>query len=278
MEDDDLIKLQELSLDFKENVESRLSIQNDINKQPTQFFKEKYEKEAGKNWDIFYKRNTTNFFKDRHWTGREFFDLNPKGLAPNSVKLLEIGCAVGNFLFPLLKSNPELFIYACDFSPRAIEFVKGNQEYTPERCLAFVCDITKDCFENVIPLNSVDIVSNIFVLSAIPPVKLPDTIKNIAKIMKPGGIFIFRDYAVYDAAQVRFKAENKIGDNFYVRSDGTFSFFFTTDFVRELFESNGFKVLENEYVIKKVVNRKRSISMDRVFLQARLEKNNKLIE
>ena len=36
----------------------------------------KLEKEAQKNWDLFYKRNTTNFFKDRHWTTREFEELN----------------------------------------------------------------------------------------------------------------------------------------------------------------------------------------------------------
>lgn len=35
----------------------------------------KLEKEAQKNWDLFYKRNTTNFFKDRHWTVREFEEL-----------------------------------------------------------------------------------------------------------------------------------------------------------------------------------------------------------
>lgn len=35
----------------------------------------KIEKEAQKNWDLFYKRNTTNFFKDRHWTTREFEEL-----------------------------------------------------------------------------------------------------------------------------------------------------------------------------------------------------------
>lgn len=36
----------------------------------------KLEKEAQKNWDLFYKRNTTKFFKDRHWTRREFDDLS----------------------------------------------------------------------------------------------------------------------------------------------------------------------------------------------------------
>lgn len=35
----------------------------------------KLEKEAQKNWDLFYKRNATNFFKDRHWTTREFEEL-----------------------------------------------------------------------------------------------------------------------------------------------------------------------------------------------------------
>ena len=39
------------------------------------FKQEKLEKEAQKHWDVFYKRNTTKFFKDRHWTTREFEDL-----------------------------------------------------------------------------------------------------------------------------------------------------------------------------------------------------------
>ena len=30
---------------------------------------------AQKNWDLFYKRNSTKFFKDRHWTTREFPEI-----------------------------------------------------------------------------------------------------------------------------------------------------------------------------------------------------------
>lgn len=41
------------------------------------FKQNKLEKEAQKNWDLFYKRNTTKFFKDRHWTKREFDELCP---------------------------------------------------------------------------------------------------------------------------------------------------------------------------------------------------------
>lgn len=40
------------------------------------FKQERLEAEARKNWDLFYKRNTTKFFRDRHWTTREFEDLS----------------------------------------------------------------------------------------------------------------------------------------------------------------------------------------------------------
>jgi methyltransferase-like protein 6 len=38
--------------------------------------------------------------------------------------IMEIGCGVGNSMFPLLQVNPDLYFYALDFSPRAIAFVK----------------------------------------------------------------------------------------------------------------------------------------------------------
>ena len=34
------------------------------------FRAEKFQKESKKHWDLFYKRNETRFFKDRHWTTR----------------------------------------------------------------------------------------------------------------------------------------------------------------------------------------------------------------
>ena len=35
------------------------------------FKRNKLETDAKKNWDLFYKRNSTHFFKDRHWITRE---------------------------------------------------------------------------------------------------------------------------------------------------------------------------------------------------------------
>ena len=54
--------------------EEKIKLEDD-SKIVSKFKQNKLEKEAPKNWDLFYKRNATNFFKDRHWTTAEFKEL-----------------------------------------------------------------------------------------------------------------------------------------------------------------------------------------------------------
>jgi len=51
-------------------------------------------------------------------------------LQGQATTLLEVGCGVGNMIFPLLQENPDVRVYACDFSPRAVEFVKVRRDTT----------------------------------------------------------------------------------------------------------------------------------------------------
>ncbi|KAJ1741925.1 hypothetical protein LPJ68_002412 [Coemansia sp. RSA 1086] len=238
-----------------------------------EFWQNKYKAEAAKNWDKFYNRNATNFFKDRHWTDREFEELRPgHTFSEKKPVLLEIGCGVGNFIWPVLKSNPDLKIFACDFSPRAVGYVQANENYSEDRCCAFVCDITKDRLADTIPPRSVDIVSAIFVFSALPPEKQAAAVANIVEILKPGGRILFRDYGMYDLAQLRFKPGHKLEDNLYVRQDGTLSYYFSTQRLRELFvEYGGLLELENDYTIKRLVNAKKNIDSERIFAQAKFQ-------
>jgi methyltransferase-like protein 6 len=67
------------------------------------------------------------------------------------------------------EENKDLYIYACDFSARAVNFVKENEQYDETRMKAFVCDLTENPLVDEIPANSIDYVSAIFCLSAIPP-------------------------------------------------------------------------------------------------------------
>ncbi|XP_077158697.1 tRNA N(3)-cytidine methyltransferase METTL6 isoform X3 [Paroedura picta] len=140
----------------------------------------KLEKDAQKNWDLFYKRNSTHFFKDRHWTTREFEELKAcREFEHQKLTILEAGCGVGNSLFPLLQEESDIFAYACDFSPRAVEYVKQNPLYDIQRCKVFQCDLTKDDLLENVPPNSVDVVMLIFVLSAVHPEKMCHVLNNI---------------------------------------------------------------------------------------------------
>ncbi|XP_064023315.1 tRNA N(3)-methylcytidine methyltransferase METTL6 [Pogoniulus pusillus] len=239
----------------------------------SEFKQLKLEKEAQKNWDLFYKRNSTNFFKDRHWTTREFEELKAcRQFAGQKLTILEAGCGVGNCLFPLLEEDLHIFAYACDFSPRAVEYVKQNPLYSPERCQVFQCDLTRDDLLQHVPAESVDVVTLIFVLSAIHPDKMHLVLRNIYKVLKPGKCVLFRDYGLYDHAMLRFKAGSKLAENFYVRQDGTRSYFFSEEFLSQLFRAEGYEQVANDYVQRETVNRKEQLCVPRVFLQGKFQK------
>lgn len=181
----------------------------------------KLEREAKRHWDIFYKRNETKFFRDRHWTTREFQELIDFE-SDQRITFLELGCGVGNMVFPLVQEGfSNFYFYACDFSPRAVDFVKANKLYDENRMKAFCADLTTDdLFENV-PEGSVNMASLIFVLSAINPASWAQVAEVAFRALSPGGVLLFRDYGRYDMAQLRFKPGHKIAENFYMRQDGT---------------------------------------------------------
>lgn len=96
---------------------------------------------------------------------------------------LEVGCGVGNTVFPLLETNPHLFFYAIDFAAHAVDLLKKNPNYTSTgRCSGHVVDVVKDDMPAEIAPESLDIVMMIFVLSAISPQHFDSVIAKIGKV------------------------------------------------------------------------------------------------
>ncbi|KAK1876998.1 tRNA N(3)-methylcytidine methyltransferase METTL2 [Dissostichus eleginoides] len=253
---------------------------------------EEYDNRANEFWNDFYTIHENRFFKDRHWLFTEFPELAPQtslnhesrlevsgtdysqqgcldqeqrsevaafahtdGDIPGSsakYRIMEVGCGVGNTVFPILKTNndPGLFVYCCDFSSTAVELVKSNPEYDPERCFAFVHDLSDVEANYPVPDGTLDVIVLIFVFSALHPDKMQASISRLARLLKPGGVILLRDYGRYDMAQLRFKKDE----------------------LHEMFTQAGLDKVQNLVDRRLQVNRGKQITMYRVWIQCKYRK------
>jgi methyltransferase-like protein 6 len=227
---------------------------------------QRYAQDAAKHWNAFYVRNTLNAYKDRHYLGDELVELADCS-EPRTV--LELGCGVGNTIFPMLAANPRLFVFAVDFAPISVEMVKANPQYDETRARAAVCDITCGRLPAELGEVNADIVTLVFVLGSIVPEKQAAAIRTAASGLRPGGRLFFRDHAIDDHAQVRFEASaepRKLEDNLYVRRDKTLAYYFSLEHATELFVAAGFAVERLEYTLRSIENRKAGLTMQRRFV------------
>ena len=232
--------------------------------------------QASLKWDQFYSHHSRWFFKDRKWLSLEF----PEVFQSENRLIWEVGCGAGNTLFPLVQSrlvgcnHNDFMIYACDFSEKAIELVKNYREYNSSCMNAFQYDLSDNSLPTCIEPGSLDVIMCIFVLSAIQPSKLAFVFEKFLRLLKPGGLLLFRDYGRGDLTQLRFKPERLLdcSTDLYQRGDGTDVHFFTQDEISKLASDAGFEILQNITDRRVIVNRLRMLKMFRVWQQAKLQK------
>ncbi|KAK2810724.1 hypothetical protein FQN50_002767 [Emmonsiellopsis sp. PD_5] len=266
----------------------------------------KYNANPAKFWNTFYKHNTSNFFKNRKWLQQEFpilAEVTQEDAGPKTI--LEVGAGAGNSAFPILASNKNelLKLHACDYSKKAVEVMRASENYDEKYMQADVWDVSAEGDDSLPPglgPESVDVVVMIFIFSALSPSEWGRAVRNIHRVLKPGGHVLFRDYGRGDLAQVRFKSGRWMGDNFYVRGDGTRVYFFEEDELRHIWgrwtseggipetvqSSDGedrespadaqndshFKILDLGVDRRLLVNRQRKLKMYRCWMQGRFQK------
>jgi len=222
-------------------------------------------------WEEFYAKHESKFFLDRNWIEREFFPhVLEAAQEGREIRLLEVGCGVGNTFFPLAettKPHSNIRLYCSDFSATAIGLLKNNPLYDPERCTAFVWDITSAPMGCPVEEGSFDCIILVYVLSALKPSDHAVAMRNVARLLKPGGKLFFKDYGRYDLTQLRFKSNRLIDENFYCRGDGTLVYFFDSGELHELFTSCGLEKIQNNVDKRLIVNRKKKIVMHRRWVQ-----------
>ena len=257
----------------------------------------KADAESVKSWDRFYKRNSDRFFKDRHYLAHEFADLTQQlhtitsaassasasttqSATAGLIHLLEVGCGVGNALFPLRAMFPMLRLHGCDCSKNAIALIRQREEQestqpqdatnTEHNGLdVWVQDIVTEPFPDRL-LSSMHFATLIFVLSALSANQHRGVLTSVHSILSPGsGVLYLRDYAVYDFSQLRFGSGSVLAERLYVRADGTRSYFFVLSELERLLVECGYEVLSSRVVERQVENRKDKLGMRRRFVQIR---------
>ncbi|GAA5830321.1 hypothetical protein JCM11251_001306 [Rhodosporidiobolus azoricus] len=204
-----------------------------------QHVQEELNAKPAEQWDKFYSFNKDNFFKDRSWLRTEFPELADCLKADAGPKrVVEIGCGNGSTLFPLLAANenPQLELHGYDYSKEAVAVVRGHESFDPTYLTCDVWDLSSPSGPpSTVPPNSVDVLTMIFVLSALHPNEWPQAVENAWRMLKPGGVLLFRDYGRNDLAMLRFKANRYMQDGLYVRGDNTRVYFFERDELVYLF-------------------------------------------
>ena len=194
-------------------------------------------------WNTFYNNHESRFFKDRKWLFQEFPQLaHVTAEGAGSVRVVEVGAGAGNTVLPLVRQNrnAELQVHALDFSSEAVRVMRGTEEFgagaITGRVSADEWDLAGEelppCFRDSSagadpsrPTVHADIIILIFTFSALSPTQWPAALRNMHRLLRPGGVILFRDYARGDLAQIRFREGRWLEEGFYVRGDGTRVYF-----------------------------------------------------
>ena len=104
------------------------------------------------------------------------------------MRLLDIGCGTGRFLTFVLDNYPKLRVSALDLSPAYLE--EARRVLAPWRDTEFL-----RANAETIPLAdaSQDIVTIVYLFHELPPTVRRAVAREVARVLKPGGILIFVD-------------------------------------------------------------------------------------
>lgn len=256
----------------------------------------RYERENGRNWERFYARGKKGYLASTK--NREYLSDDLAADLTHAKVLLEVGCGGGHSIAPLARALPALRFLAVDVSQKAVDILRANPDVPQDRCEAAACDVqheelprptcplhsskaakahedgvveegaapAAEAVEGVCCCAGVDCALLVFVLSSIAPEAHAVVLEHIKKVLAPGALVLFRDYARGDANQHDFDKQyppRKLAPNFYVRPDGTRAYFFALDEVVALFAACGFSCVSADIItFKKRTN-------DRHFVNAK---------
>lgn len=275
---------EQMQVQYFDNDFDALEWISDCQSKPLPLIKVGEEIDEVSQWDAFFHtHNGGQFFKARKYIHAAY----ERWLDKSSV-CLEVGCGHGCSIYPLVdhSSTRELCIIATDYSKEALSIFTMHDKFDPSRIEVRLWDITvpfaestlfpvavdkeSGCVEGAPTQHLPDSILCLFVLSALHPDHHEASLRHMWSILPPGGVILFRDYGVCDMTM--FRHRTRLTENLYRRNDGTLSYYFDLDYVRCLCGEVGFDPVELKYATVQITNKRKVITMKRVFVHAVLMK------
>lgn len=179
--------------------------------------------------------------------------------------LVEVGCGHGSTMFPLLQTYLYISYLATDISSSALELLQRDTRYNPTRAQLQLWDpaLAPMCCSVLSPKLLGCLL--IFTLSAVYPDHHKDFMLNVISSLARDSVILFRDYGLYDMTMFRHGSPVH-GTKCFRRKDGTLSFYFELNYVRNLVESCGLEIIELNYATVRLKNRRTGQDLHRVFV------------
>ena len=230
-------------------------------------------------WNKHYSHHKSLFFPPKKYLYRvwpEVTDSDHPMYNPHAV-VCEAGCGTGAALFSLLARNPSWRFYCFDFAPVALEEVRSNERLDADRVTLFQWDAaTQELPMDIVPSQCCDFLFCVFMLSAVHPDLHVDTLRHMGDMLRPGGCILFRDYGIYDMRSLRFKPGQMVSPNYFLKGDGTTSYFFDSEYLGKVAQDAGFTMEDAQYHCNRLYSKQTKEEMFRVFLNAKLVKHSVL--
>ena len=160
-------------------------------------------------WERFYREHK------RPWRGMGKIGLD---LEPGS-KVLDVGCGTGKTTAALIKMGMD--VTGLDFSPsaigRCIEAFGGKAKF-----------VVAECERMPFPDDHFDAAAAVHVLEHLNEAQLRETVKEISRVLVPGGLVFVRSFAVGD-----MRAD---GGDRNTRGNGIKYRYYREEEMREIFE------------------------------------------
>ena len=115
-----------------------------------------------------------------------------EGRDAGAARMLDLGCGAGGFLADVKDNWPQLHITALDLSPAYLD--RARAALSAWRGIEF---LTGDAEATGLPDASQEIVTAVYLFHELPPKVRASVAREIARVLKPGGVFILVDTIQY---------------------------------------------------------------------------------